>query len=858
MSGYFTALPAAGRAAWRAGRSLCLYSAAAIAATAFFFWLHHLGNGIPYELAQQRFAAGPLTGESDSDIRIASEYEYCEMAALVLTGARHKSHYGEAVNAVLLSILKAESRYTNYCAEVRAALTGADFATHLVKYRYWWGGKAIFAIALRWLSVVEFHRFVETATYMAWLLFAGAMALHGRRALAVVLPLPAFGLAFSGVSDFSGAANGLPYLWTAVTAALFALLLLEQRVERRARWFCFATGMVSSYLWIFDGHNFMLVALLGMVVWLALKGATPRIRARKALECIGFYISGFVVCFALGQTTKAVVFNETHGHGSGILNGEVVSDMLGQTMYHLDRIVQPEERDESDLTRRAFVAATPWLTKRQGDLVIAFSAIALAAAAAGAVSRARRRRDFDPAWTCLWFVGLMLAMGVFYVLPNNTPVRSARYLFLPLALCWSCLAAVVWSLWGLRGSLAAAAGALAVAAWPGGLVSIQQHLWREAVESKLAGATPVASADFDIYPVDDGRKIIYTKDLCTRGGRPPSLGSVQGGWMPRFFLHIRRKDSFAWERRHFKFFEADFAMRDGSRCVAMLSLPDPVRDLKSIVTGQIDGGGPLWAVTMEFMDADPASSSALCGALAAGRVYGNNAMAYAVHVDGGEAGVCSFMPDSGVWDEIADIPDAGDAVSLWLERYAREGDHLVWVPDAGASLLPGYDAADLRGRATLREVAGLGSSAVFRVGAGLSGETGGGLAAWRRISSRVPAARSFFDVHVDGRTLVYSRESCARSDTASRFFLHVFPEDAGDLPARHAERGFENLDFDFADVGSRFDGKCVAVRRLPAWSVAYARTGQFDGGGRVWAAEIPFDGLSGPAAGPAPAASGSG
>ena len=548
----------------------------------------------------------------------------------------------------------------------------------------------------------------------------------------------------------------------------------------------------------------------------------------------------------------------TYGGGSGVLDGPVAQDLFGKTMYHLGRINADGWRGERALTNDSFVAATPRLTKRQGDLVIAFSAIALAAAAAGAVSRARRRRDFDPAWVCLWFVGLMLALLTMFVIPNDGLARTARYLFLPLALCWSCLAAVVWSLWGLRGSLAAAAGALAVAAWPGGLVSIQQHLWREAVESKLAGATPVASADFDIYPVDDGRKIIYTKDLCTRGGRPPSLGSVQGGWMPRFFLHIRRKDSFAWERRHFKFFEADFAMRDGSRCVAMLSLPDPVRDLKSIVTGQIDGGGPLWAVTMEFMDADPASSSALCGALAAGRVYGNNAMAYAVHVDGGEAGVCSFMPDSGVWDEIADIPDAGDAVSLWLERYAREGDHLVWVPDAGASLLPGYDAADLRGRATLREVAGLGSSAVFRVGAGLSGETGGGLAAWRRISSRVPAARSFFDVHVDGRTLVYSRESCARSDTASRFFLHVFPEDAGDLPARHAERGFENLDFDFADVGSRFDGKCVAVRRLPAWSVAYARTGQFDGGGRVWAAEIPFDGLSGPAAGPAPAASGSG
>ena len=861
MSGYFTALPAAGAAGpalWRALRSLCLYAAAAIAATAFFFWLHHLGNGIPYELAQQRFAAGPLTGESDSEIRIASEWEYCEIAAAVLAGARDKSGHGELVDAVLLPVLQVESYYSNYCAEARAASTGEDLGSLLIKFRYWWGGKAIFAVALRWLSVVEFHRFLEIAIYAAWLLFASAMALHGPRALAGALPPVAFGLAFSGVSSFSGAANGLPYLWAVAAAALFGLLLTKRCMARGVQRFCFATGAVSSYLWHFDGHNFLIVALLGMVVWLARAGEAPRRLARLSLRCIAFYVAGFVVCFALGQTTKAVIFDWTYGDGSGVLDGPVAQGLFGQTMYHLDRTVSPEGRDALDLTKWAFVAVTPSMRTGYGGLVIAFSIVALAGAVAGAVFLAQRRREFEPAWTCLWFVALILAMGIFYLLPNNTPVRSARYLFMPLALCWSCLWAVAGSLWGLRGSLAVAVGAAVVASWPAGTVLARQQAWRGDIEAAVAGAPPVASADFDVWLTNDGERIIYRKEPCAHGGRPPWAGIPSGGWHPQFFLHLRWKDSFAWERRHFKFFGADFAMRDGSRCVAMLSLPDPVRDLQSIVTGQFDGGGPLWAVTMEFMDADPARSSALCGALAAGRVYGNNAMAYAVHVDGGEAGVCSFMPDSGVWDEIADISEAGDPVSLWLERYAREGDHLVWFPDAGASLLPGYDAADLRGRAALREVAGLGSSAVFRVGAGLSGETGGGLAAWRRISSRVPAARSLFDVHVDGRALVYSRESCARSDTASRFFLHVFPEDAGDLPARHAERGFENLDFDFADVGWRFDGKCVAVRRLPAWSAAYARTGQFDGGGGVWAVEIPFDALSGPAAGPAPAASGSG
>ena len=855
MNGHITALLAdgtAGRVPWRVLRSLCLYVAAAVMTTAFFFWLHHLGNGISYELAQQRFAAGPLTGESEDEVRIASEYEYCEIAATVLAGARDRSGHGELSDAVLLRILQEESHHSNYCAEVRVASTGADLTSRVLKFRYWWGGKAIFAIALRWLSVVEFHRIVETATYVAWLLFAGAMALHGRWALTVALPPVAFGLAFSGISDFSGAANGLSYLWAVVVAALFALLLRERRIARLARPFCFAAGMVSSYLWHFDGHNFVVVALLTLIVWLTLEGAAPRIRALKAFSYVGLYISGFAVCFALGQTTKVVVFDETYGHGSGILDGPVVGDMFKQTMYHLDRIFRPEERDRLDMTQWAFTGSTHWLTKRQGSLVIYFSIIVLTVAAAGAVFRALRRRELGPVWDCLWFVMLMLAVGVLWVLPNNTPVRSARYLFLPLALCWSCLVAVAWNLWGLRGSLVATAGALIVTAWPGGLVLIKQRLLQSDVESAIAGATPVARADFDVYLVNDGERIIYVKESCPHGGRQPWAETPRGGWYPRFFLDVYRTNDLVRERIDFGFYETSFAMRKDSLCIAMRSLPDSI-SITSIETGQFDSRSMLWAVNIQFVDEN------LCGVLSAGTVYGNNSAPYSVHIGGDEAGTCSITPKGSIWDEIEESSDAQDPVSQWLERYAKDGDHLVWIHDTGASRLPGYDAADLRGRAALREVTRLGGSTVFRVDKELSGETSDASAAFlRSITSKLPAARSFFDVHVDGRTLVYSRESCARSDTASRFFLHVFPEDAGDLPARHAERGFENLDFDFADVGWRFDGKCVAVRRLPAWSVAYARTGQFDGGGRVWAAEIPFDGLSGPAAGPAPAASGSG
>lgn len=841
-------------ALWRVLRSLCLYAAAAIAATAFFFWLHHLGNGIPYELAQRRFAVGPLTGESDSDVRVEAAFEHCQMSGMVLAGARDTGSYGPFVDAVLLRELRPESPFSNYCAEAKAASVGVDIDSHLGKPRYWWGGKAIFALALRSLSVAEFYRVVEIATGAAWLLFAGAMATHGPRALAAALPPVAFGLAFAGVVDYSGPSNGLPYLWAVATAAIFALLLANRRTFRAVPPFCFAAGMASSYFWIFDGHNFLVVALLGMVVWLARGGARLRFRARQALRCIAIYAAGFVICFGLGQATKAVVFDRTYGEGSGG-GGEVADSIFSALQHHLGRIVSPEEKDGNDLTNRAFVGVVPSMTKIQGESVIALSVLALGGAVLGAGFVARRRGDLDPAWTCLWFIGLILAAGLLFVFPNDLPERSGRYLSLLLALCWSCFSAVASDLWGRRSTLAVAVAALAVAAWPSGLALFKQRLWRGDVETLLANATPVARADFDVYVADGGERIIYVKENCARGGRPPWAARPSGGWRPRFFLHSHPKDGSSRKRIDFKFFEADFATRDDSRCVAMQSLPVPVHDSTLIETGQFDSRGVLWAVGMAFTASGAGFPPGLCEDMATGRIYGNNATPYAVHIDTGGVGACSFMPDSGIWDEIAETPDVGDPVSLWLDRHARDGDYLVWLHDIGASRLPAYDAADIRGRAALRDVARLGNASIFQVNTGLSGETGDHRATWRSITSEAPTAQSFFDLYADRTALTYVRAPCSRADTASRFFLHVFPVNAGDLSERRVKRGFENLDFGFARVGARFDSECMATVQLPAYGIARIRTGQFDGEREIWAKEIPFDDIFAPSTGTTPPAS---
>ena len=115
-------------------------------------------------------------------------------------------------------------------------------------------------------------------------------------------------------------------------------------------------------------------------------------------------------------------------------------------------------------------------------------------------------------------------------------------------------------------------------------------------------------------------------------------------------------------------------------------------------------------------------------------------------------------------------------------------------------------------------------------------------AARSRVAGENPAARSVFDVHLADRELVYVKEPCVQADAEPRFFLHVTPQRATDLPERWRALGFENRDFDFFTNGSRFDGACVASALLPTYPVAHVRTGQFvSGRGELWRTRIAVD-----------------
>ena len=195
------------------------------------------------------------------------------------------------------------------------------------------------------------------------------------------------------------------------------------------------------------------------------------------------------------------------------------------------------------------------------------------------------------------------------------------------------------------------------------------------------------------------------------------------------------------------------------------------------------------------------------------------------------------------------LPDGRGGLVRWLAD--GEGEAIaVWLEGEPYWRRFGYASLDLRALPGAETVAELADGAVFRLRRGAPP----GEAAWERaraaeaarLGERVraglgePRARGPFEVYADAaaRTLTYVRVPCVPADVEARFFLHVVPRDAGDLPSSRRASGFANLDFAFAERGTPEGGACVAEAALPEWEIASVRTGQFGAGGELWSAEF--------------------
>ena len=352
---------------------------------------------------------------------------------------------------------------------------------------------------------------------------------------------------------------------------------------------------------------------------------------------------------------------------------------------------------------------------------------------------------------------------------------------------------------------------------------------------------PVARSDFDVYLRDD--VLAYLKEPCE-----------QDDMDARFFLHIVPADpadlQAVW--REYGYENLDFWFDGhggyaGDKCVAERELPGYA--IERIHTGQyISGEGVAWRADINLA-ARAAAQTARAG-IAAGD-YGKPIAQsnFAVYL---RDNALTYFKESCNEDDtdarffLHIIPvNPADLSGDWRERGFANLDFRF--ADHGADIggkcvaereLPDYPIARIRTGQSAAAHGGEGWRADINLATHAAAQaTYDGIAAG---DYGQPVAQSDFDVYLRDNDLTYFKESCSEDDAGTRFFLHIIPADRADLPADWRERGFVNLDFQFADYGAYIGDICVATRELPDYAIERIRTGQFvSGDGSLWSADFP-------------------
>ena len=375
------------------------------------------------------------------------------------------------------------------------------------------------------------------------------------------------------------------------------------------------------------------------------------------------------------------------------------------------------------------------------------------------------------------------------------------------------------------------------------------ELWSASLNMKLGGAStyrdeyesvaldnPVINSEFKVY-LHDGR-LMYVREPCDASDTESE-----------FFLRVVPSDVEALPPVHMHsgsevlrfIFDTRGLMFDGM-CVASIGLPD--YEIESITTWQYDSDEdalvwiagynasaatelPKAVEKLHSNGVEPVVGSYFDVYLDDGRLIYFRASCVSEDVD---APFFVHLYPADVGDLSHDRRSLGfDSFSFGLlDRGVMVGDDCFTSFD-----LPNYDVAGFatgqfqRGEDSLWE-------------AEYNFATLDAVATARELIQRndQPAIRSVFDLYIDDGRLVYVKEQCNAEERDARFFLHVRPADAADLPDENKESGFDNLDFDLGEHGGVADGGCFAVVELPLYEITSISTGQYTADGRVWSAYI--------------------
>ena len=370
---------------------------------------------------------------------------------------------------------------------------------------------------------------------------------------------------------------------------------------------------------------------------------------------------------------------------------------------------------------------------------------------------------------------------------------------------------------------------------------VEEYQARQEKYRAIAAGVPRQRAEFDLYAEDN--TLYLLKEPCTAADVASRFlmdKSPQDSYFTLDIFPIGRGDRDEprgeVEYRWFYFHERG-AVFDG-KCLASTRLPDyPIAEVK--ITRFRRGRGPVWASSIdlkadyyssayrEIVAGEPAARGGFDLYLKDDRLYYYK-------------GACSTTDRAGrfmlhfVPVVAADLPAARREYGSENRDFDFAEYGAVFDGKCMAAVgLPDYPVAAIR-------------TGQFVMGAEQLWETEFYLdlaehyrAAYPAVTANPPAAREGFDLYLEADRLHYVKKDCSAADTAARFLLHFIPVVVSDLPAERQEYGSENRDFDFAERGAMFDGKCMATVGLPDYPLAAIRTGQFVmGKPPLWTVEL--------------------
>ena len=361
--------------------------------------------------------------------------------------------------------------------------------------------------------------------------------------------------------------------------------------------------------------------------------------------------------------------------------------------------------------------------------------------------------------------------------------------------------------------------------------------YRELYRQARAGE-PIIRADYNVYL--NGKRLVFIREDCPRDSRDAWLGV-------RVFPHDPETLPPAIRATHSYATVGNYRVRLEDICLAVIQLPDYAQGdllLERRYVGNFGPvpGTPLWEELYSL------SRPGLAELIAGYRRQGpppapSNAFDVFLDREGDRNRLLYAKPHCApaeyetpatlhIYPEnLADLPfyfwkGGLDNRDFSLANYGGRpgGECIAVVP------LPDYPIAAIR----------TGQAGRWEVNLYPPTEPNRLRATYAAVSDRQPDRRAAFALYLQGKRLIYLRETCAAADTAAGFFLHILPADATDLPAERQAAGFANWDFPFDRWGGHFDGKCLAAVALPPYPIKALRTGQhIPGRGELWAAELP-------------------